>query len=173
MACNMFYMSVRAIKWSNSIRSINNIPDNVEEHRVAGLTRNTDCGEQRTTNTSSSVKAWVERESTSASMDFEITILVGAPREAASTGNVIWNENGTGSSSYQYKKFEKKFDRGDHVWRTLLLSLLTKASKPSLDMFAGKFTAGAIGLPSSSETNWTTMLGDGLAISGSGSLMPW
>ena len=32
-------------------------PESVEEHRVAGLTRNTDCGEQWTTNTSSSVNA--------------------------------------------------------------------------------------------------------------------
>jgi hypothetical protein len=35
---------------------------------------------------------------------------------------------------------------------TCVLSLLTRASKPSLDTFAGKLTAGASDLPSSSDT---------------------
>lgn len=64
-------------------------PESVDEHRVAGLTRNTDCGEQCTMNTSSSVKACVGWDNTSASIDFEMTILVGAPGEAASAGNDI------------------------------------------------------------------------------------
>ena len=55
---------------------------------------------------------------------------------------------------------------------TCVLSLLTRASKPSLDTFAGKLTAGANDLPSSSETKWTITFDVGLGASGSGSDTP-
>lgn len=73
----------------------------MDEHRVAGRTLNTDWGEQCTTKISSSVNAWVGWESTSASMDLDMTIRVLAPGVAASSGSDIWNEKGTGSSSYE------------------------------------------------------------------------
>jgi hypothetical protein len=47
---------------------------------------------------------------------------------------------------------------------TWVLSLFTNASSPSLETLEGKFTAGASGFPSSSDTNWTTMLGEGLGL---------
>ena len=53
-----------------------------------------------------------------------------------------------------------------------MLSLLTRASKPSLDIFAGMLTAGASDLPSSSETKWTTTFGVGFGASNSGSGTP-
>ena len=56
---------------------------------------------------------------------------------------------------------------------TFELSLLTKTSRPSLEMLAGKLTAGASGFPSSSDTNWTTTLGEGATGSGSGCGTPW
>ena len=57
-----------------------------------------------------------------------------------------------------------------HTWP---LSLLTRASKPSRDTFAGRLTAGASDLPSSSETKWTITFDVGLSGSGSGSGTPW
>lgn len=76
------------------------VPDSVEEHLVAGLTRNTACGEQYTTKTSSGVNDCDGCDSTSSCIDFEITIRVGAPGAAVgSVGSAIWNANGTGSSS--------------------------------------------------------------------------
>jgi hypothetical protein len=68
-------------------RCVNHLPESVEEHLVAGRTLNTDCGEQCTTNISSVEKASDECESTSASIDFEMTILVGAPVVFASSGS--------------------------------------------------------------------------------------
>ena len=56
---------------------------------------------------------------------------------------------------------------------TWVLSLFTKASSPSLETLEGRFTAGASGFPSSSDTNWTTMLGEGFGTSGAGSGTPW
>lgn len=56
---------------------------------------------------------------------------------------------------------------------TCLLSLFTRASNPSRETFAGILTAGASCRPSSSETNWTTMLGVGSGASFSGSWTPW
>lgn len=44
---------------------------------------------------------------------------------------------------------------------TFVLSLFTIASRPSRETFAGRFTAGARGWPSSSLTNCTTMCGEG------------
>ena len=64
--------------------------------------------------------------------------------------------------------FEKKRTK-EH---TCVLSLLTRASKPSLDTFAGKLTAGASDLPSSSETKWTITFDVGLGASCSGSGTP-
>lgn len=60
----------------------------------------------------------------------------------------------------------------DHWELTSVLSLLTRASRPSLDTFDGRLTAGASGFPSSSDTNCTTMFGDVLGGSGSGSGTP-
>lgn len=77
------------------------LPESVEEHRVAGRTLNTDWGEQYTTKMSSSVNASAGWESTSASIDLEMTIRVGAPGVVASAGRATWNENGTGSSSFE------------------------------------------------------------------------
>ena len=74
------------------------------------------------------------------------------------------------------QKIRKKtleFQKEKKKQHTLVLSLLTRASKPSLDTFAGKLTAGASDLPSSSETNWTITFGVGLGASGSGSGTPW
>lgn len=64
-------------------------PERVEEHLVAGRTRNTACGAQRTTSMSSGVKAFEGCESTSSSIDFAIAIWVGAPGFAASAGRAI------------------------------------------------------------------------------------
>ena len=75
------------------------IPDNVEEHLVAGRTLNTAWGAQWITKTSSGVNACDGCDSTSSSIDFVIAIRVGAPGVCASAGRGIWNANGTGSSS--------------------------------------------------------------------------
>lgn len=75
-------------------------PESVDEHRVAGRTLKTACGEQWITKTSSDVKACEGCERTSSSMDFAIAIRVGAPGVVASAGSAMWNANGTGSSSY-------------------------------------------------------------------------
>ncbi len=56
---------------------------------------------------------------------------------------------------------------------TWLLSLFTSVSNPSREILAGIWTAGANGLPSSSETNWTTTFEVGSEISGSGAVFPW
>lgn len=55
---------------------------------------------------------------------------------------------------------------------TCLLNLFTKASNPSRETFAGILTGGASDVPSSSERNWTTILGVGAGGSGSGSGTP-
>ncbi len=49
-----------------------------------------------------------------------------------------------------YYEYLVKYLKREH---TLVLSLFTSASNPSLETFAGRLTAGAIGLPSSSDTN--------------------
>jgi hypothetical protein len=73
-------------------------PDKEEEHRVAGLTRNTDWGEQWTTRISSGENACEECESTSASIDFEMTIREDS-LVTTSAGSATWNWKGTGSSA--------------------------------------------------------------------------
>jgi hypothetical protein len=80
-----------------------NLPDRDEEHRVAGLTRNTDCGAQCTTTISSSEKAFEGCESTSASIDFEMTMREDS-LVTASAGSATWNWNGTGSSALKTKR---------------------------------------------------------------------
>lgn len=74
-------------------------PPNVEEHLVAGLTRNTLWGEQYTVMTSSSVNAPDEWPRTSSSIDFAMTIRDGVVDVPSSFGRATWNMNGTGSSS--------------------------------------------------------------------------
>lgn len=56
---------------------------------------------------------------------------------------------------------------------TFVFSLLTNVSSPSLVTFAGKLIAGASGSPFSSDTNCTTILGEGFGSSGTGSGIPW
>jgi hypothetical protein len=77
----------------------NYTPESVEEHLVAGRTLNTDCGEQCTTKMSSGENAWDGCESTSASIDFEMTILAWNCDVFLSSGRETWKANGTGSSS--------------------------------------------------------------------------
>lgn len=64
-------------------------PDNVEEQRVAGRTRNTACGEQRTMKTSSGVNAWEGWARMSSSIDFEMTTCVGWLVFVASCGRTM------------------------------------------------------------------------------------
>ena len=73
------------------------LPDKEDEHRVAGLTRNTDCGEQWITRISSGENAWEGCERTSASIDFDMTSRVDS-FVTASAGRAMWNWKGTGSS---------------------------------------------------------------------------
>lgn len=153
-----------------AIRANLDVPGSVDEHLVAGLTLNTAWGEQWIIKTSSGVKASDGCRRTSSSIDFDITSLVGAPASTASAGSAMWKENGTGSSSYESSKlmYQPSGDR-----HTRGFSLFSKASRPSLETFAGIFTAGAKAVPSSSETNWTTMFGQGAGSSGTGSAIPW
>lgn len=70
---------------------------------------------------------------------------------------------------YQYGLDYEKYIR---ECQTFAVNLLTKPCKSSLETFAGRFTAGASGVPSSSETNWTTIFGEGATGTGSGSGIP-
>ena len=153
-------------------------PDNVEEHLVAGRTLKTACGEQCTMRTSSGVNAWDGWERTSSLIDFVIVRRVAAVgvSEATSDGRTTWKANGTGSSSFkQPMQAEVSHDLtlySEAKRRTWVFSLFTSTSNPSLEMSAGRLTAGARACPSSSDTNWTMMFGVGLGGSGSGSGTP-
>ena len=47
------------------------------------------------------------------------------------------------------------------IKHTLDVNVLTRLCRSSRETFAGRLTAGDKAKPSSSDTNWTTMLGDG------------
>lgn len=87
----------------------------------------------------------------------------------------MWKANGTGSSSYleDLHKFLLYGLSKPNTVLTFVFNLFTNASRASRERFAGKFTAGASGSPSSSETNCTTTFGVGFGGSFSGSGTPW
>lgn len=75
-----------------------NSPESVEEHRVAGRTLNTACGEQCTTIMSSCENAFDGCLRTSCCNELLITTRVGAFGSVLDGGSITWNANGTGSS---------------------------------------------------------------------------
>ena len=81
---------------------------------------------------------------------------------------IIWLRRYISSDIYLWKELLT-----ENMILTWLLSLFTNASSPSRETLAGIWTAGANGLPSSSETNWTTTFEVGSEISGSGAVFPW